>query len=344
MTVEPASGSRRARTFRLPPSALIPAVKILAAAAALLAVLAVLSSCSLDLDYDKYAIVYGVAEYDPSRGTEQYPNLQYTDDDALAMEDLLNQQGFMVSPYTRVDGDATKTNLQADFADIAAQASSDDLFLFYFSGHGGQIIPASPGDIETAPGSDQADEWIFLRNSILWSYGPPYYADFDLTINDDQLAALLRTIPCVRRIVILDACNSGGFIANAAEADAIPPDYTYGSDGLLETLGDAIYLYANFQDYGSDIPPGEALVIAASGERESSFEGYYDHGVMTYFLLESAARGDRNRDGYVTVTESYNYIYRKIQANWNNSWYGLSSDVFFPHVSGGPVDYVLFVD
>jgi hypothetical protein len=303
--------------------------------------LALLASCTFELDYDRYAIVYGVAEYDPVWSPPA--NLTYTDDDALDMEALLNQQGFEVSPYTRVDSAATLVNLQADFAAVAASASADDLFLFYYSGHGGQVASALPGDSEKAPNSDAYEEWIFLYDSYKSTLPPPDYTDLSKTVNDDQLAALLGSIPCVRKIVIIDACNSGGFIGNNLEADAIPSDFSQGSSGLLEVLGTTISLYTNFQEYGSDISPDNALVIAASGERELSYEsGAFQNGVMTHFLLESAVLGDANRDGVITVSESYYYIYRNINNHWNPGSYAKGYDVFFPHVSGGPVDYILF--
>lgn len=311
------------------------------AALASLALLFSLSGCTLELDYDKYAIVFGVAEYDPAWGTDP-PNLKYTDDDAWAMENLLNQQGFEVTPYTRVDSAATLAQLQADFAVIASKATSDDLFLFYYSGHGGQIAPSLPGDSETAPNSDSKDEWIFLYDSFKSTLPSPDYTDLTKTINDDELAVLLRTIPCVRKIVIIDACNSGGFIGNVLEKDGIQADFSSGSDGVFANLSDAIYLYTNFDGYKSDISPADALVIAASGEREESFEGLYDHGIMTYFLLESATKADMNGDDYITVSESYYYIYKSINANWNYTLNAQLYDVFFPHVSGGPIDYILF--
>jgi hypothetical protein len=225
--------------------------------------------------------------------------------------------------------EASYDQLDRDFQKVAGQADLDDLFLFYFSGHGAQV---SSGNLEETPGSDSDDESIVLVNDTL--------TDVEYLI-DDYLAEWLRTIPCARKVVILDACYSGGFISNALEGDAIPPNYSeQGSNGLFETLGDAIYLYANFQDYGSDIPPGEALVIAASGEQDVAYETD-GNGVMTRYLLESAAKADYNFDGYITVSESYFYIYRNINKNFNMV-YAPSGRIFFPHISGGPVDYILF--
>jgi hypothetical protein len=306
----------------------VPVVLAVPAAVALMS-LALLASCTFDLDYDKYALVYGVSDY-PSG----YNDLASTDDDAQDINDLLLSQGFQVvlrvteSPAAN---EAHDTNLYADFNDAAttAKLGMDDLFVFYYSGHGTQL---SPGSSEHTPGTDEMDEAIVLVNDTLTDV---------VFITDDQLAALMRTVPCARRIVILDACYSGGFISNSLGADAVSPDYdSEGTEGIFETLGNAIYLYANFQDYGSDIPPGDALVIAASGEQDFAYE-IDGNGVMTRYLLESAANGDVNRDGYVTVSESYFYIYRNINKNFNLV-YGPSGLAFFPHLSGSPVDYVLF--
>ncbi len=282
--------------------------------------LAFLASCTFDLDYDKYAIVYGISDYpDPVN------DLTVADDDALAMRDLLDDQGFEVISYTHTDAGATSGQLVIDMNAIASVATIDDLFVFYFSGHGGQDLPGTAGGTENTPDSDADEEYILLHDGGL---------------TDDQLASLLRTIPCARKVVILDACFSGGFVSNYLETDAIPPEYSQGPSGIFGTLGNAIYLYANFQDYGSDIPPGEALVMAATGEQDVAYETE-DNGVMTGYLLESATEADRNFDGYITVSESYFYIYRNINKSFN-MLYGASGFVFFPHVSGGPVDYILF--
>jgi hypothetical protein len=303
--------SRLRRIARiLPPALLLPLV--------LAAGLALLASCTFDLDYDKYAIVYGISDYpDPIN------DLAVADADAEAMEALLIDQDFD-EVRLKTDAAATKTELLSDFAAFSG-ATLDDLFVFYFSGHGGQDLPGTAGGTENTPESDGFEEYILLH---------------DVGLTDDELAGLLRAIPCARKVVILDSCFSGGFISNALEADAVPPEYYDGPKGIFGTLGDAIYLYANFQDYGSDIPPGEALLIAATGEQDVAYETE-DNGVMTGFLLESATKADYDFDGYITVSESYFYIYRNINKRFNRL-YGASGYAFFPHISGGPVDYILF--
>ena len=54
--------------------------------------------------------------------------------------------------------------------------------------------------------------------------------------------------------------------------------------------------------------------------------------------LRSAAEGDENNDGYVTVTEAYAYTTRQIDLTFNV----FTSEDFLPRISGGPVDFILF--
>lgn len=270
--------------------------------------------CSFDLNYDRYAIVYGIADYDVDR------NLNYTDDDAIDMKALLIEQGYTVI-NTEMHA-VTKAIMIADFNAAKAQAGRDDLFLFFFSGHGGQD---SQGQFSEPPPGDDADEYIVLSD-----------ASTDLFIIDNELGDLIASIPALKKIVIIDACNSGGFIGNKLEVDATPPDYTGTVDS---SLGQAISLWANFSGEAYDISPYDALVISASGEREFSWEAGppYNHGFFTYFLLETPKYGDDNNDGYITVTEAYYYT--------RSNLISLFSDptmLYAPHVSGGPVDFVLF--
>jgi len=250
------------------------------------------------------------------------------------MKTMLEGQGYTV--WLQTDAAATRTQLLVDAAAVASMAKENDLFLFFFSGHGG---PSDSGP--EAAGGDGQDEWIYLYGSI----AP---LDPAQTFNDDQLMEALASIPCRRKVLILDSCNSGGFIGNALEVDSTPPSLLEGGQSRAASLADAISLYVNFDGNSADIPPWEAMVISASGEQEYAHESpagprdpAYNHGVLTYFLLQAEHGADRNGDGYVTVTETYDYVRTRINNEWNLR-NGYANDAFSPHVSGGPVDYVLF--
>ena len=306
------------------------------------------AGCSFEIDYDRYAVVYGVGEYVASRELDEYPNLPYSAGDAGEVSALLAGQGYAVT--TRTDTDAVKVNLLADLAAAAAAVTEDDLFLFYYAGHGGQVSSLQGTENE---GSGSLDEWIFLHGSIYYAGGnvddpASYPMDPNLTVNDDLLAAELRKIHCHKKVVILDACHSGGFIGDSPETDGLPPAYDGDEDGWFSSLGGAISVYANFDDEECDIPPDLALVIAAAGEQEVAWTGGLGpHHVLTYFLLETPWYGDKNGDGYVTVTEAYDYIRNGIEDYWNSYWNPAATPIeaewiFAPHVSGGPLDYLLF--
>jgi hypothetical protein len=300
--------------------------------AVLAALLAVSLGCKLDMSYDKYAVVFGVADYTPLDAGGG--DLSYTDDDAVDMAALLAADGFAVRGWASgapasgatLDGEATAANFLSVLAGVAAEAGEDDLFLFYFSGHGGQtVVNASEG----ASADDPADEYIYFDSDPLEPF------------TEEDLRAALQAIPCLKKIVIIDACNSGGFIGDSGDVDGVPSDYWGAVDGPLAQLGSAVSLYFGGFDGSADIIPGEAIVLAAAGEQEFSWEtDSLQHGVFTYYLLQAPGAADRNHDGYVTVTEAYGYVRRKIDENFNSAAY--FDERFTPHVSGGPLDYVLF--
>ena len=114
------------------------------------------------------------------------------------------------------------------------------------------------------------------------------------------------------------------------------------------TLVQAISNYASFQDSPTGLSPYGAQVLSAAGSDESSYENPtfpngapLAHGVMTYFLLQTAASADLNHDGHVTVLEAFAFVKAGIEKNWN-PYYLPSNEALEPHVSGGPVDFVLF--
>ncbi|MBT3275954.1 MAG: hypothetical protein HN368_22590, partial [Spirochaetales bacterium] len=186
---------------------------------------------------------------------------------------------------------------------------------------------------------DSFDEWIFLYNSI----DAAGFTDLSAALSDNDVSALLSNLPTSRKIIILDACNSGGFIGSQLEIDVIPQD-TYISatdDGSLirEGFFDAISRYVTVPGgTKSDLPSIDALVITAAGEAEESYEAsLYGHGVFTYHLLNAQTYGDSNDDGFITVGECFGYTEAMIAGWWDNPIYS-----FTPRISGGPVDFVLF--
>jgi uncharacterized caspase-like protein len=81
------------------------------------------------------------------------------------------------------------------------------------------------------------------------------------------------------------------------------------------------------------------MVMTASGETEDSYESAsIGHGFFTNYLLQSPAKADFDRDGYISFIEAYRYAADSMDKHWNT---GGDRD-YMPHVSAFPVDPVLF--
>lgn len=329
------------RSSNVPSRPVIIIVLLLAASAA-----ALISAGCGPLTYfpEKYAIVYGVALYDGT--AEGYGNnLTYTDDDARAVAELLRQKGYQV--IERIDSEATLSNLTADVETISSLANEDSTFLFYFSGHGfsgselSSIFSNIPFSNSEPDKGDKYDEWVFLYGSI----NNQGISNLGAALSDDMLNDITSSIPTNRKIIIIDACNSGGFIGNQDSVDGFPQNiYTGEKDNL--SLFSVIGRYFSFTTTNSaDVAANNALVIAAAGELEYSWEyAGYGHGAFTYFLLSSPENADFNHDGYITVLECYAYITAKIESEWNEFARAIGQEdaIFIPRVSGGGVDLALF--
>jgi len=316
----------------------------------------VLTSCSLTLwDYSniaskRFALVYGVAMYESgvSPGPGKAPNLSFPSDDASSMATMLTAEGYtVVSRWVDINGNVyvdgqpksalptltdapTKATITTDLSDMAGLVGPDDVFVFYFSGHGMQDVSVSP-----------PVEYFVPEGAVSGAGGSE-----PLSISDAEFGSLLAPIASKRKVVILDTCNSGGFIGNTLEADAIPA-VSLGSFGSisLQALAQALDNFLSFSTSTPALSPyGGAMVLSASGRDESCYETpTWGHGVMTYFLIQARQSGDLNHDGHVTVGEAFSLAKAGIETDWNTAPYVQShAEQFEPRVSGGPVDFVLW--
>lgn len=291
---------------------------------------------------DRYALVYGVSAYEDHSSIS---NLNYTDDDARAVAEMLYNKGFNV--YLRInDGTgiysyaddvapATKQQFSDDMALFASGLSDSSLLLIYFSGHGAQGLEPASGDEDQF--SEPLDEFIVF-------YPEDGQSQQEYVMSDTAFYTYLRQASSNKRVVMIDACNSGGFIGMEYDYSSIPGEYSSSnprSDGILKST-----LSAFFEPRTGDIPSSEAIVITAAGESEVSWEAF-GHGFLTFGFLYSAAYGDYDNNNYIDTGEVYRYTRSYIETHWNSNWESYSESdqeyyQFMPHISGGPVDYVLF--
>lgn len=132
-------------------------------------------------------------------GISDYPgddiDLSFCAEDAEQFAGAMTRGGGMPSGNGIIltDSDATTSNVRSALREIGGRMSSDDLFILFYSGHGGRIERAS-GFERSDP--DGVDETLHL---------------YDDDITDNELSALLDDIDARITILVLDACFSGGF-------------------------------------------------------------------------------------------------------------------------------------
>ncbi len=135
-----------------------------------------------------YGIFVGISDYP---GTEN--DLPLCADDARKLAQVLRDAGVSTMNEQRifVDNQATTANVRRAFQELASRCGPEDLFIFFYSGHGSQT--------EDDPNSrerDRREEAIVL---------------YDNEISDDEMAGLLGTLRARVQVIGLDACFSGGF-------------------------------------------------------------------------------------------------------------------------------------
>jgi hypothetical protein len=137
-----------------------------------------------------FGIFVGIADYP---GTDN--DLRYTADDARHMQQTLPPAAGMAPRDVTllVNGQATVANLRRAVQTVAREATADDMFVFFYSGHGGRTShtgPPQPAD------PDGQDETLALH-------------DGDVT--DDEMSAWMSGVHAAVSLIVLDSCFSGGF-------------------------------------------------------------------------------------------------------------------------------------
>ncbi len=244
-------------------------------------------SASPGASVEYYAVICGISDYP---GTEN--DLSYPADDALAIRNrLLSDPRWKSENITMlINSEATYAAINGAIANMAARADSDDVCLFFYSGHGTTVSDTYPYDE-----SDGFDECLYV---------------YDTIIRDDVFAQWINALPTDNYIVLLDCCYSGGQIKNAditpgMAVKGIGKTKSTAGDGFAADIKGAVISLEDLNDNG------RGAVLTSSDDFELSWElTSLGHGVFTYYLLEAlSGAADTDGDGFVSVEECYSYIY-----------------------------------
>jgi hypothetical protein len=205
---------------------------------------------------DLYVLAIGATKY---RNASNRLSLAVNDAETLA--GTLKEAGvgyYRNQPIVKTlfDEEVTAGKIGAAFEELSARVKANDVFVFYIAGHG-KTLRAEGDYYFLPPAMDAFTEAEIERQG----FGPA------------QLSAWFETIPALKSIWIFDTCESGSaeripvlaapFRARSAALD----------DAALQRLKEAT---------------GRTIFMAA-GEQQAAIEGYRNHGVFTYALLEGFA-------------------------------------------------------
>lgn len=218
----------------------------------------------------KFALVVGVANYTAGLGC-----LPPARNDAEAVYKVLKDDGYVL-PAPLLD--PTTAEFQTAFEEAIDRArEKEDIFLFYYSGHG--LTTPTRDFYLTSTNSKVTDKRKFTHSTVI------SYKGF--------LSPVLKTCSAGSKVVIIDACHSGAIISTEKDVDSDAP--------IRELLhcGAAI------------------LTSCGSYEQAHTEEDAEGLSIYTRFLLDGIRSGDadENGDGLITSDELHQYIKRRIESH-----------------------------
>lgn len=155
----------------------------------------------------KKALLVGVNDYAPVGAGG--PDLRGCVNDVQDMANTLSALGIVPATPSNLkiltDARATRKAIIEGFQWLVNGAKKDDVLIFYYSGHGSQIVDVSGDEL------DGRDETIC----------PHDFATAGM-ISDDDFRTLLASLPSgVNMDIILDSCHSGSATKELVELDSV---------------------------------------------------------------------------------------------------------------------------
>jgi hypothetical protein len=232
----------------------------------------------------KYALIIGISRY---RNSSHIPNLEYADVDARSIYEFLQQPaagGFSRENMLLLSNeDATLASIRKALTDFVSKASTNDLLLIFFAGHGAPDQFA-PQNLYVIAHDTQ------VENMPKTALAMP-----------DLLSYIEQNIKSKRVVLFMDACHSAGLS-------------TGGARDLPNNLANQYLEQLLYKEEGR-------AVITSSDVNEKSLESKKwgnGHGVFTYYLLEGLkGRADSNQDRFVSVGELFRYVRQKVRLDTN---------------------------
>lgn len=265
---------------------------------------------------ESWALVVGVNECPEFRlpdGTRPRA-LRGAESDADAFAEMLTDQfHFPKECVQRLQGqNATRAAVEKSLDKLLKAVQADDSFLFYFAGHGTQVVDQRPLDEV-----DRLDEALCLTDTT---------AEGKNLWRDDEMGKWLEACRARRITVVLDCCHAGTGIKDPA--DDLASRYL-----PIAPAKSAEPREAEPQSPWQDLHPTtkslERRSLAALFACQSDQQAYERRfpgqksparsGQFTHFLLAALKdpAADTNGDGQLAPTELISFITKQLDASFN---------------------------
>lgn len=225
---------------------------------------------------DLYILSVGINKYK----NPKY-NLNYAQPDAKSFTDKVVEKSSKMFKNIRkieiYDTEGTRENIYKGFQTVINQAKPEDVFVFYYAGHGSL---------------DEEDDnrYYLVPTDVTQIYGDSDQLK-NKAVSADDLKAMLAKIKPQKQLILLDACHSGGavkaFNTRAAGSE----------EKALVQLARA---------------SGVVLIAASNSQQFATEFEAIGHGVFTYSLLEAMDGKADSGDKKVTVKEIARYMEERV--------------------------------
>lgn len=221
-----------------------------------------------------YIMAVGVDKYKNSRY-----NLNYAKADARGIAAQLASSSSKIFKDIIVDSlfdeIATTENIAERINRLKSQIKPEDVFLFYYAGHG---IMSDPAD------GSKSDFYLVLHKVTQMQGNDEVLKTNGLSAS--RLRDLLLEVPAQKQLILFDACNSGGalttFTRGAAEEAAIFQ--------LARSTGFTVLASTNQEQLAAELKD-------------------LKHGIFTYAIINGLkGEADLKKDGKITVKEIELYL------------------------------------
>ncbi|CAG5086910.1 caspase family protein [Parvicella tangerina] len=222
-----------------------------------------------------------------SLGINKYENksydLRYAKNDASAFLESLstisNPLYEEVYTYSLTDKKVTKSNVLKTIDEISKKIGPEDVFVFYYAGHGVMY------------GNDKATEDFFLVMSDVTNLYGGIEVLSEKGLSSEEILSISKNIPAQKQVFFLDACQSGGAL-NVLSTRGVSREKTIAQ--LARSSGTYFITASQDVEYANE---------------SSSLE----HGLFTYAVLEIlTGNATITDDRIVSIGELKSYVETRV--------------------------------